>query len=118
KPFHNIKSPPTAKNSTYPKVLCNWQGWLYGFTDGKSWEDSNENKRYGYEKYFAIDNKSIGAKDKTWWMRGRVVNPFCAEQENSSYGVVTAVRAFCFYPIRSHTSDKIKDLKEKHCRGL
>lgn len=116
-PFNGIDPPAKSTDNTYPSVLCNWKGWLYGDTSGDKWVDSKGNNRYGYEKYFAIDTKSIGDNGKDW-ITGRVANPFCAKNPNSRYGLVTAVRAFCFFPIRARSEDAIQRLQEKHCQGL
>lgn len=111
KPFHNIRPKSQIGDSEYPSVRCNWDGWLYGDMSGEHWHDG-DNKRYGYEKYFAVERHPIG-HNKQIWMRGRVANPFCSKS-----GIVTAVRAFCFFAIRSYTEDNIKSLHQRHCSGL
>ena len=112
KPFKGISPKSLVGDSEYPGVRCNWDGWLYGDMSGEQWQDSKGKDRYGYEKYFSIDRHPIGDNKKKW-MRGRVANPFC-----SKHGIVTVVRAFCFFAIRSHTEDSIKSLQGEHCDGL
>ena len=117
KPFRDISPPSLVGDSDYPDVLCNWDGWLYGDMSGKNWDDSKGNKRYGYEKYFSIDTHPIGDAKKDW-VRGRVANPFCSKS-GGRYGIVTAVRAFCFFPIRVHRDDKsIQRLRKQECSDL
>ena len=117
KPFADINPPSQSGDSNYPSVLCNWDGWLYGDMSGNTWSDSADRTRFGYEKYFAIDTRRIYDSDKEW-MKGRVANPFCSRKTNQRYGVVTVVRAFCFFSIKSHTSENIKKLRERYCQGL
>ena len=97
-PFRSIADPSPAKDGS---IGCSWQGWLLKDSSGGTWEDTGgdqvddngkkrNKQRWSYEKYFALDRRDVDDKDKRK-MHGRVINPFCSK------GVVTRLRAYCFY---------------------
>ncbi len=91
KPFSNI----SATASTDGSISCSWQGWLLkDGTDG-TYNDKDGKTRWNYEKYFALDTRGIGDRDKRR-VHGRVINPFCSKAGKD--GKVTRIRAYCFYP--------------------
>lgn len=98
RPFENLE-PPDKKNDTL--VRCNWKGWLYkAMILDDTWQD-NGKKRWTYERYFIIKEKGLDDSDKknNHAIHGRVMNPYCSQAKPSStIGVITAVRAYCFYP--------------------
>ena len=90
---HPFKNSPTPSPNADGSIGCSWQGWLLKNSTKSVWNDTkkNDNKRWSYEKYFALDRHDVNHKDKHL-MHGRVINPFC------SNGTVTRIRAYCFYP--------------------
>lgn len=95
KPFEHITDPSPAADGG---IGCSWQGWLLKDSTEDTWEDTGSklNKRWSYEKYFALDRRDVGDKDKRL-MHGRVINPFCSKTDKRKNGVVTRLRAYCFY---------------------
>ena len=92
-PFKNASTPSSSDGS----IGCSWQGWLLkDGTDGE-WTDKNGNKRWNYEKYFALDTRNTTESDKRK-IHGRVINPFCSKPDANKNGKVTRLRAYCFYP--------------------
>ncbi len=80
-----VREPPY-----YPYISCNWSGWLFWDRTKGTWEGNDKKRRYNYEKYFAVKDKA--------WVNGRVMNPFCSPDKDNDarYGVVTALRVYCF----------------------
>lgn len=96
-------------------VYCDWQGWLFNDMTKDTRQDDDGKRRYSYERYYAI-----GDDNDKFWMNGRVVNPFCSkEDKDSPFGMVTRLRAYCFYipkPIevdnkRYYLKDRCSDLQ-------
>ena len=116
-PFKNLKN-PTLNNTT--TVGCNWNGWLYKATSAETWYDRDDDKnkqRWSYERYFAIDNKNTyekGKRDGEYAIHGRVMNPFCSKTSKNKKGIVTQIRAYCFYP----SSGEWSRTKESFCADL
>lgn len=95
KPFENASTPAPREDGS---IGCSWKGWLLSDSTVGTWEDTNNdnNKRWNYEKYFALDKRDIGNKDKRK-MYGVVLNPFCSKLKENRSGTVTHIRAYCFY---------------------
>lgn len=91
KPFDKFSNPSSADGS----IGCSWQGWL--LKDGtEGTYKVGDNNRWSYEKYFALDERKTGDKDKRL-MYGRVINPFCSKLGKNNNGKVSRIRAYCFY---------------------
>ena len=103
--------PPFPKNIDHPKetdklVRCNWNGWLYkAMLLNDEWDNEEKKIRWTYERYFIVSNRGRGEEkkkigDSRASIHGRVMNPYCskAKPESAYSGVVTAIRAYCFYP--------------------
>ena len=107
---------PFPKHIDYPKetdnwVRCNWNGWLYkAMVKKDEWDTEEGERRWTYERYFIVSNDETRSKkgnkgDKA--IHGRVMNPYCSKAKKDSYsGVVTAIRAYCFYPSSGLWSEK------------
>ena len=92
KTFENISTPSSAGDGS---ISCSWQGWL--LKDGTEGTHKVGNKnRWNYEKYFALDERSTGERDKRL-VHGRVINPFCSKPIKNMDGKVSRIRAYCFY---------------------
>ena len=99
---------PVDKSDNW--VRCNWKGWLYkAKLLNDTWNDGNDGneERWTYERYFIVSNNGIGQDkkkrgrngDARGAIHGRVMNPYCSQAtKEAKIGVVTAIRAYCFYP--------------------
>ncbi len=73
---------------------------------GKDKHDKEERWKFSYERYYAIDDLDIDKdKKKKGWVNGRVMNPFCAKDEEDDDGIVTALRVYCFDSEHNRCSD-------------
>lgn len=93
-PFKGLATPAYRNDNL---VRCNWQGWLYKalFLEDE-WKEGNAT-RWSYERYFIINSGGTDKSNKA--IHGRVMNPYCSpSKDTATIGVVTAIRAYCFYP--------------------
>ena len=124
KPFKPTDTAPLEKNDNW--VRCDWKGWLYkAWLLDDTWKDGEDldKRRWTYERYFIVNEDGVGEKKKQTTrngnsqgaIHGRVMNPYCSPATNSaSIGVVTAIRAYCFYP----SSGKWNREKKSMCDDL
>ena len=122
-PFKSTDTAPLEKNENW--VHCDWQGWLYkAKLLNDTWIDGDKGERWTYERYFIISNNTIGEKkkkrdDNKGAIHGRVMNPYCSQAKSSSkIGVVTAIRAYCFYPDNVPRGNKWYREKKSMCDDL
>ncbi len=102
-----------AEEEDYPRIECNWQGWLFNDMTKDTWQDDDGKRRHSYERYYAVGDD----KDK-FWMNGRVVNPFCSNDGTREYGIVTELRAYCFYTSKPIEVDNKRYYLKNRCSDL
>lgn len=106
KPFDKFSNPSSGDGS----IGCSWQGWLLKDGTDDTYNDGG-NSRWNYEKYFALDERSTGDKDKRL-MHGRVINPFCSKPIKNMNGKVSRIRAYCFYSSKWKNRQTCSDLSD------